>query len=113
MPLDLEFDVGHLECSIGDHRLVCTSRLLALGPQRLPLSQILDLRVSRRLFFVEIATQTGTHRFYANPRPWEGGDWEQLASQLEHWHQRARQLGDQQDIPTELLRLVDVRRATA
>lgn len=105
MPLDLEFDVGHLECSIGEHRLVCTSQHLVIGPHRLPLAEILDLRVSRRLFFVELATRTGTHRFYANPRPWEDGDWERLAAHLERWHHRARELG-RGNVPPELLRLL-------
>lgn len=105
MPLDLELDVGHLECSIGEHRLVCTSRLVAIGRLRLTFDQILDLRVSQRLFFVELATRTGTHRFYANPRPWEGADWTHLATLLHQWHRRAQRLGDRRDVPPELLRL--------
>jgi len=105
MPLDLVLDVGHLECSIGEHRLYCTSRLLVLGPLRVTFDQILDLRVSERLFFVELALCDGTHRFYASPRPWEDGDWRRLASHLLRWHDRARQLGDRDDVPLELLHL--------
>ncbi|MEN0061488.1 MAG: hypothetical protein AAGA48_05015 [Myxococcota bacterium] len=105
MPLDLEFDVGQLRCLIGEHRLVCTTQRLAIGRLRLPFVQILDLRVSRHLFFVEVATRTGTHRFYASPRPWEHRDWERLSDHLLHWHQRAHQQGDRADVPSELLRL--------
>lgn len=110
MPLDLQLDVAHLECSIGEHRLRCTARDLVIGPLRLLLPHVLDLRVSRRLFFVEVATARGTHRFYASPRPWEGPDWERLADQLAYWHQRALRLGDGRDVPAELLRLRDRHR---
>ncbi|MEO0604284.1 MAG: hypothetical protein AAF211_22805 [Myxococcota bacterium] len=103
MALDLELDVGHLTCWIGEHRLLCTSRHLAIGTLRVPRGQVVDLRVSRRLFFVEVATRTGTHRFYAKPRPWEDGDWKRLANHLTTWHQRGPARGDQRDVPHELL----------
>lgn len=111
MPLDLAFDVGRLTCFIGEHSLVCTTQHLAIGRLRAPFPQILDLRVSSRLFFVEVGMRDGTHRFYANPRPWEGDDWLSLRRHLLHWHTRARHLGDRSDVPEDLLALMRHPRA--
>ena len=89
-------------------KLHCTLFTLTLGDWEVPLAEVEHVRASERLHFLEVSTSQGTRRVYATLGPAEStNELARLADFVNEAARRAKDLGDAEDVPADLSRLME------